>query len=97
MRMLCALGCVAMLGLAGFAVAQQNLKSGPQIGEDVPGPYHPLNVTGPFAGQKKCLFCQHGANPVAVVFAREVTPQVAELIKKLEPPEPELPPEPKKD
>lgn len=84
MRLTRVLGCTLLLSLASLGIAQQGLKSGPQVGDDVPGPYHPLNVTGPYAGQKKCLFCQHGANPVAVVFAREVTPQVADLIKKLD-------------
>jgi hypothetical protein len=30
------------------------LKSGLQVG-DSPTPFHPLNVTGPFAGKKQCL------------------------------------------
>jgi hypothetical protein len=35
-------------------VAAAELKSGPQPGDSV-GAFHPLNVTGPFAGQKQCL------------------------------------------
>jgi hypothetical protein len=31
------------------------LKSGPEVGKDIPGPFHPLNVTGHKAGQKNCL------------------------------------------
>ena len=60
------------------------VKSGPQAGQDVPGPFHPLNVTGASAGKKQCLYCANGGNPVAVVFARSVTPQVATLLKKLD-------------
>lgn len=32
------------------------LKSGPQVGAEVPGPFHPLNVTGEHAGKKACLY-----------------------------------------
>lgn len=60
------------------------LKSGPQTGQDVPGPFHPLNVTGESAGKKACLYCSNGENPVAVVFAREATPAVAKLLKELD-------------
>jgi hypothetical protein len=71
--------------LAGAVLfAAESLKSGPQVDEDVPGPFHPLNVTGVAAGKKNCLYCQNGNNPVAVVFAREVTPEVTKLIKKLD-------------
>jgi hypothetical protein len=70
--------------LTGTLFATEALKSGPQAEEKVPGPFHPLNVTGKAAGEKNCLFCQNGPNPVAVVFAREVTPEVTKLIKKLD-------------
>src|SRR6266850_8458445 len=60
------------------------LKSGPQAGEDVPGAFHPLNITGKDAGKKACLYCANGGNPVAVVFAREATPAVAKLLKQLD-------------
>ena len=63
---------------------RETVKSGPQLNEDVPGPFHPYNVTGKAAGKKNCLYCQNGNNPVAVVFAREVTPEVKKLIKKLD-------------
>lgn len=69
-------------GLAGQAA--EPLKSGPQPGEKVPGQFRPLNVTGPDAGKEECLYCKNGARPVVMVFAREVTPAVAALIKKLD-------------
>jgi hypothetical protein len=82
---------IVVLGLAlalfaGVAVAEKKAKltSGPQVGEDLPGPFHPLNVTGKAAGKKNCLFCSNGDNPVAMVFAREATPEVAKLLKKLD-------------
>lgn len=64
--------------------AGEPLKSGPQAGDDIPGPFHPFNVTGEQAGKKHCLFCENGAGPVAVVFARTVTPSVTKLIKKID-------------
>lgn len=69
--------------LAGGLMAAE-IKSGPQVGEKVPGPFHPLNVNGAAAGKKNCLYCQNGTNPVAMVFAREVNPAVEKLITKLD-------------
>jgi len=77
-------GLTAVALVAGFAVAAE-LKSGPQTGEKVPGPFHPLNINGEKAGQKNCLYCQNGPNPVAVVFARSTDcEETAKLLKKLD-------------
>ena len=81
------LAVAVMVGLAIGAAgvyAEGTAKSGPAAGEKVPGPFHPLNVTGESAGQKACLYCSNGPAPVAVVFAREVNPQVTALLKKLD-------------
>jgi hypothetical protein len=75
---------LAALFVAGGVFAEGTIKSGPQVGQEVPGPFHPMNVTGEQAGKKSCLYCSNGGNPVAVVFARSVTPQVATLLKKLD-------------
>ena len=69
------------LSLPAFA---EGVKSGPQTGEKVPGPFHPLNVTGPSKGEKACLFCSNGDNPVAMIFARENSPALAKLLKKID-------------
>ena len=45
---------IAVLAAAG-AVAGDSLKSGPPVGKSIPGPFHPLNVTGAKAGEKHCL------------------------------------------
>ena len=75
--------CVALV--IGYNVhAEGTVKSGPAVGAPVPGPFHPFNINGENAGQKACLYCSNGPNPVAVVFAREVTPQLTDLIKKLD-------------
>jgi hypothetical protein len=73
----------AVVLLAGVAVAAE-LKSGPQVGERLPGPFHPLNINGENAGEKFCLYCKNGPNPVAMVFARENSPALTKLIKKID-------------
>ena len=84
-RVLIAAGLVLAVALVvtNFAAADP-LKAGPQVGQEVPGPFHPLNVTGPKAGQKNCLYCQNGSNPVAMIFARDVSEPVTKLIKKVD-------------
>jgi hypothetical protein len=45
---------LAVMLLAGSVIAAEGLKSGPQAGERIPGPFNPLNVTGRAAGTKAC-------------------------------------------
>ena len=82
---LVAMGLAAAL-FAGVTLAEEktSLKSGPQAGEDLAGPFHPLNVNGASAGKKFCLYCVNGDKPVAMVFARTPTKEVETLIKKLD-------------
>jgi hypothetical protein len=47
-------GSLAVLLLVGCTAANETFKSGPQVGDDIPGVFHPLNVTGPNAGEKFC-------------------------------------------
>jgi hypothetical protein len=75
---------LALFAFVGVAVAAENLQSGPQVGQAVPGPFHPLNVTGEKAGEKHCLFCSNGQNPVAMIFAREVSEPLTTLVKKID-------------
>jgi hypothetical protein len=81
---------IVAAALAGLALvvanglAQDALKSGPQVGQKVPGPFHPVNVTGKFAGEKHCLYCENGTCPVAMIFARQVSPGLTQLIKKID-------------
>ena len=60
----------AVVVVLGGAVVGADLKSGPQTGEKVPGPFHPYNVTGEDAGKVACLYCKGGDDPVVAVFAR---------------------------
>jgi hypothetical protein len=71
------------LTLLGAAFAEPP-KSGPQAGQKVPGPFRPLHATGPDVGEKVCLYCKNGPNPVAMIFAREVTPEVVSLVKQID-------------
>jgi len=46
---------LAVMLLVGSVIGADDLKSGPQVGEKIPGAFNPLNVTGSDAGQKRCL------------------------------------------
>jgi len=89
-KILCNLASIALLAVlaTGVVCAEEKkadkLVSGPQAGEKLAGPFHPLNVTGAKAGQKNCLYCENGPNPVAMIFARENTPALAKLIKRID-------------
>ena len=67
-----------------FANAGGKVKSGLQPGESLTNVFHPYNVTGPFAGDRHCLVCENGLNPVAMVFAREVNKPLVDLMRKLD-------------
>ena len=81
-RNLLAAAVVAALG--GVVVAAE-LKSGPQMGDKVPGPFHPYNVTGEDAGRPACLYCKGGDAPVVAVFARNADdPMTHKLLKAID-------------
>jgi L-lactate utilization protein LutC len=69
-------------------MSAEAVKSGPQVGDAVPGPFHPLNVFNAEMpennGKKACLYCQHGLAPVAMVFTRSCNESVTDLIQKLD-------------
>ena len=84
-NLLACVTAVALLGFVGADEAKMDLKSGPQVGEKVPGPFEPMNVTGDKAGEKACLFCKNGDNPVICIFARTCEcPGLAKLVKAVE-------------
>lgn len=80
------LALVAMLVAAGLvAQAGESIKSGPQVGENArPKPFFPLNLNGPTPDEKQCLVCRNGNNPVAMIFARETSEPLVQLISKLD-------------
>jgi hypothetical protein len=61
---------VALPVSAGLSWGAEELKSGPQPGESIPGPFHFLNVNGPHASHPHCLVCEFGLRPVVLVFFR---------------------------
>jgi hypothetical protein len=78
-------GLAMILALAcGLAAAGENIKSGPQVGQTLPGPFHPMNINGENAGEKCCLYCKNGSNPVAMIFARECSVGLTSLMKKID-------------
>jgi hypothetical protein len=79
-----ATSALALVVLTGSLYAADALKSGPQVGEKVPGPFEPLNINGANAGKKFCQYCINGQNPVAMVFARATSEPVEKLIKELD-------------
>jgi hypothetical protein len=58
-------------------------KSGPQVGEKIIGVFHPLNCNGEHEGEKYCLICKNGSHPVAMIFARQISPELTRLIKRI--------------
>jgi hypothetical protein len=76
-------GCLVALLLAAPIFAAGTATSGPQVGTKVPGPFSPLNVTGPDAGKNSCLYCRNGAHPVVMIFARQLSPQLENLLRRV--------------
>jgi hypothetical protein len=72
------------LALTAHVCAGDAVQSGPQAGQRVPGAFEPLNVTGPDAGKKSCLYCRNGTNPVVMIFAREISPELIALLKRVD-------------
>ncbi|MCC7491144.1 MAG: hypothetical protein IT204_02290 [Fimbriimonadaceae bacterium] len=66
------------------ALAEAELRSGPQPGETLPGTFEPLNVTGEHAGERYCLVCAAGRAPTVMVFARTVNDQTAAFLQRLD-------------
>jgi len=72
-----------------FAAGKDGLKSGPQVGEKLPGSFNSLVVVSsaqePISAGKRTDFIeQYGQNPVVLIFARELTKPLTGLIKKLD-------------
>ncbi len=81
------LGLAALVAWPALAPGQQ-IKSGPQVDETMPGAIQALNVTGPFAGRYHCLVCEYRLYPVALVFVKArpdgITPEVKKLLEALD-------------
>jgi hypothetical protein len=57
-----------------------------QVGKNVPGPFHPYNVTGPHKGHFHCLVSEHGLDPMVMIFLRglEFSEPLDKLLGKLD-------------
>lgn len=75
---------LTVLATCCVAAAKEPVKSGLQVDEAIASIFEPLNVTGEHAGEPFCLVCENGANPVAMVFAREMSEPLARLIARLD-------------
>ncbi len=75
---------LVVLLVSGSSFGAEPVKSGPQAGQRVPGAFEPLNITGPDAGKKSCLYCRNGTNPVVMIFARDTSPALTELLKRID-------------
>src|SRR5689334_19679875 len=78
-----ALAAAVLFAACDFAPAAE-LRSGPQVGMTVPGPFEPLNLNGPDAGDDCCLYCKFGNIPVAMVFAPKPSVELGKLVRELE-------------
>ena len=73
-----------LFGFSTLTLAAEPVKSGPQVGDKVPGPFEPFNVTGANADEECCLFCKFGNDPVVMIFAREMSEPLTALMKKVD-------------
>jgi hypothetical protein len=82
------IAAVLFLALICPLLAGEQIKSGPQPGALLPGPFDPLNLNGEKKGRRHCLVCEYALHPVVLVFARDSgegkDTGVNDLLKKLE-------------
>jgi len=72
----------AVMATAGICLGEE-VKSGLEKG-GAPTPFNVKDITGPSAGKSLCYRCQYGAAPVTCIFTREITPEVATLVKNID-------------
>ncbi len=75
---------LAVVGFVLNTASAADPKSGPQVGEKIVGVFHPLNCNGEHEGEKYCLICKNGTHPVAMIFARQISPELTRLIKRID-------------
>lgn len=58
----------------------------PPSSTNLPGPFHPYNVTGPNKGRFHCLVSQYGEEPVVLIFHRgvDINDAFRELLKGID-------------
>ena len=61
--------------------------AGPLVpGQNLPGPFHPFNVTGPYANHFHCPVSDHNLDPGVLIFTRDLTvsPPLRKLLSGLD-------------
>jgi hypothetical protein len=69
-RLLTLFAAICLFHIGARAADPPAVKSGPEVGKDLPGPFRPYNVTGKEAGNYHCVICPQGLDPLVLVFVR---------------------------
>ncbi|MBS0266460.1 MAG: hypothetical protein JSS02_31300 [Planctomycetes bacterium] len=83
MKKFCAALTVCLFAV-GAAYAADEVKSGLPVGEGPVPPFNVRDITGPSKGKTLCYRCQYGSRPVVTIFTRELTPEVKDLVAKID-------------
>jgi hypothetical protein len=74
---------LTLIALAGAASAE-NLVSGPQKGERIPGDFRVLFLSGDHAGEKGSPVSMKGSTPTALLFANDVSDPLTALLRRID-------------
>lgn len=88
MKVLTSLAAAIAMAVSMSAASAAELKSGPQVGDDV-GPYYVTKVAGNATdgvevGKALCYRCKMGSRPVVMIFARKADENLTGLVKELD-------------
>jgi hypothetical protein len=80
---------ILAFGICGQAARadKDDLKSGPQVGQTLPGPFYSVvahSAEASLAGKKNDFVEWYGQEPVVMVFAREISKPLTHLVKTLD-------------
>jgi hypothetical protein len=85
MRRLAAVAAILVAAVASLADEPTAEKTDPKL-PNVPGPFQPYNVTGPFQGRFHSQISQYGLEPMVMIFTREVelSDPLKDLLKQID-------------
>jgi hypothetical protein len=83
-RLLTLFAAVCLFPVGARAADAPAVKSGLEAGKELPGAFHPYNVTGKEAGNYHCVICPQGLDPLVLVFVRNSELKDEKLLKLLE-------------
>src|SRR5690242_13601635 len=75
---------LAVVLLGGSAAPAENLVSGPQVGEGVPGEFRVLFLNGDHAGEKHSPVSVKGYSLAALLFVNDVSEPLTALIRRID-------------